>query len=156
MQFNKLTLTDILVYFSIWLMLTVLAVLTLGDELERYLFPVTSDTKIETTEVIGLGGTQWTAITGSADKLRDCVFMDLHWYLADPLSGRSVRLDKRFLEGTKIRPEGGFTFGPWLVKTTPELLMSNTYAEAIHRCHPFWYTRTLFWNSANLSHFKLF
>lgn len=44
--------------------------------------------------------------------------------------------------------QGVQSFGPWLVYAAPDIADSQLRAVAVHRCHPFWLTRTEFLNTS--------
>lgn len=110
-----------------------------------HFYPVVGNVEIDTKQVAFHGG-QWTEIAGRADKLRDCEFVEIRWFLDQPGDLR-VRAQVRFFEAAKSRREGDFTFGPWVVQLTDDQLLRQSSANVVHKCHPLWLTITPFWRS---------
>lgn len=111
-----------------------------GGEVEGRFSPVVAPAYIERVEPVGRVSTR---IWGWAAKLRTCSFNRLEWRLGD---GRSYALvDLEFEEGSKVRGDGRFHFGPWRLHLTPEQLFERSYAVVYHRCHWLWLTRTRFY-----------
>lgn len=109
-----------------------------GPRLEGYLLPVANNMTITQTNEIE---TIETETFGTIGKLRDCQYDHLEWMYGKN-SNRSVRVLVKFVEGSKIRPEGGFSFGPWIVQLTPKQITENSFVKVFHKCHPFWITET--------------
>ena len=82
-------------------------------------------------------------LTGSFEKIRDCVFLDLLVIYQTP-DGGEVGVPVRFTEGTLYRGAGIHDYGPWEVDLSVHQFTSNTVVEAYHQCHPFWVTVTRF------------
>lgn len=121
-------------------LLTIMFINAVGGRVEGYLFPVVMPGIIERFEPVGETSTR---IWGRSARLRDCSFDQLVWFLGD--DDHSARADLVFEEGTKVRGDGTFSFGPWVVQLTPEQLQDRSYAVVYHRCHIFWLTETRFY-----------
>ena len=111
-----------------------------GGTVEGYFFPVANNPQITRIEREDEG---WTRIWGVADRLRSCSFNRLEWRLGS--ADAFAVVDLVFEEGTKVRGDGTFSFGPWLLHITPDQLRNRSYAIVFHRCHPFWLTQTRFY-----------
>lgn len=111
-----------------------------GGRVEGYLWPVTTTGVV--TQHAAVGETR-TRFWGHASRLRNCTFDHIVWYLGDP--AHRSRADLTFEEGTKVRGDGVFVFGPWVVQLTPDQLLRRSYAVVYHRCHPLWLTQTRFY-----------
>lgn len=111
-----------------------------GGVVEGRLFPVTSNPEISKIEDQGEG---WTRVWGVAERLRGCSFHRLEWRLGNDDAFAVV--DLVFEEGSKVRGDGTFSFGPWLLHLTPDQMQTRSYAIVFHRCHPFWLTQTRFY-----------
>lgn len=73
-----------------------------------------------------------TKIWGTARRRQDCDFVSLKWYYGKRNDRRvPVSVGLRFLEKPKIRPKGGMTFGPWVVRISIRQLF-NSHADVIH------------------------
>lgn len=124
----------------------------------RY-WPVTE--RMAITEDVEIGD-NWTTISGTMTKLRDCEFVEMRWFYGTPDARSSVQY--RIEEGAKVRKKGAFNFGPWSVQLSIEDLKSYqtadgyrsaSYAEVYHDCplfrfagvtlHKPWTTITQMW-----------
>lgn len=85
-----------------------------------------------------------TTINGVATKIRDCTYLKMEWFYGDE-DGRSVLVPLKILEGSKIREDGQFGFGPWRLDLEESLVRDQSFALVYHRCHPMWDTITEFW-----------
>lgn len=113
---------------------------SVGGKIEGRYFPVVSQADISRVERVGQVATRFW---GSFEKLRDCTFEDLKFYLGDPTA--SARADFEFEEVASVRHQGDENFGPWLVQLTPDQLTNRSFAVAKHKCHPLWLTETIFY-----------
>ena len=111
-----------------------------GGRFEGYLFPVVTMAEIMRHEAVGETSSR---IWGHSARLRDCSFDHLVWFLGAATD--NARADLVFEEGTKVREDGAFSFGPWLVQLTPEQLTGRSFAVVYHRCHRLWLTETRFY-----------
>lgn len=112
---------------------------TFGGAVEGFVFPVVVDVEISETEQLEGG---MTRIWGSFYKARECDFEDLAFFLGTP--GTDARVSLEFEEGSRLRENGQFDYGPWLVQMTPGQLRAGSYSVVRHRCHPLWLTETRF------------
>ena len=108
-----------------------------------HFFPVTANNRITSIEDDAIPG--WSIISGSADKLRDCRFVSIEWYLGD-VNGSRAQI--RFLEPTKTRTVGQFNWGNWSVQLDRKQILENSYAVTTHQCNSFYPTKTIFWDSS--------
>lgn len=113
---------------------------TYGPSIEGAAFPVVDTVQISRTEPVEENSTR---IWGSFNRLRDCDFVTVDFFLGN--TTRSARAALEFEEGSKVRGDGYADFGPWVVQLTEKQLEGNSYAVATHRCHPFWETLTQFY-----------
>lgn len=128
--------------------IAVFVILGLGSvalpALETRYFPVVTDVVID-VKPNGEGGSQ---VSGTFKKARECEFVALVVKKVDPPPSSSVQVI--FLEGTKNRDEGVHEFGPWELNTSPENVLHNSRAVALHNCpyaDIFWETETVFWSN---------
>ena len=121
-----------LVVFALFLPL-----LSIVPQLEGRLFPVTKPMQIAEVVPDGMNGVQ---IRGTIEKIRDCAFVEVRFFLGTPKARAQVQV--QFLEESRVRERGQFEFGPWYVQLTPEQLRGEWFAYALHRCHWGWETRT--------------
>ena len=81
------------------------------------------------------------------DKIRNCEFARLNWYKFSD-KGELQRVPLKFIEdgdqGTVSRPVGLQRGNYWFIGV-PRDQLPYTYAEAVHKCHPLWNTRTEFY-----------
>lgn len=82
-------------------------------------------------------------------KRRDCEYVGMAWFRDDGQNG----LDRVAL--VQMRPPGDVTppnrplglqrAGPWHVAIPADQIRTKSVVEVLHRCHPFWMTRTRFY-----------
>jgi len=120
--------------------LMALFVQAFGGAIEGYFYPVTEATMITRAE---RDTDAWTRIWGQAARRRACSFQRLEWRLGDDRAFSVV--DLVFEEGAKVRGDGTFEFGPWLLHLSPDQLRKRSYAIVYHRCHWLWLTQTRFY-----------
>lgn len=113
---------------------------TYGGAIEGRFYPVISKAEIDRVEEVNSVSSR---IWGRFDRLRDCSFQGLHFFLGEP--GSSARVDLVFEEPAQVREPGSAEFGPWRVQLTHDQIENRAYAIAYHRCHPFWITETRFY-----------
>lgn len=110
-----------------------------AGRIEGYIFPVVSQTQITKIEPVG---EYHSRIWGVSVRERNCDFAGLTWKINVP--PRSMNVEVIFEEGAKIRDDGKFEFGPWLIHLPPGQLKFSS-AVALHECHPGYITETLFY-----------
>lgn len=111
-----------------------------GGPLEGAIRPVVRDVDISRMEPVDAISTR---IWGRFQKIRDCDFFGLDFYLGTP--GHASRALLVFEEGAKVRDDGYEDFGPWVVQLTPDQINTNSFAIAKHQCHFAWITETRFY-----------
>ncbi|URF48407.1 hypothetical protein M8007_09055 [Dinoroseobacter shibae] len=117
-----------------------------GGYVEGRLFPVTRDTQLTRIEQSDPG---WSMIWGHSVRQRQCSFVRLEWRIGTP-SHYSV-IDVVFLEGSKVRGDGIFEFGPWKLHASQDQIENRSFATVVHSCHPLWNTETHFFSGAPLA-----
>jgi len=113
----------------------------IGPRLEGRLFPVVENVEVQQIEESPCG--DCISITGTFEKVRECVFLDLLVVYRTPTGGE-VGVPVRFTEGTMYRGEGVHEYGPWEVDLSARQFEESTVVEAFHQCHPFWVAVTRF------------
>ena len=85
----------------------------------------------------------WSA---NADKLRECQFERVEWFLG-PRHGRKIQVPAIFADPPEVRGEGHHTWTPLLISLDPGAVLENSHADVLHQCpgRP-WLTRTRFYN----------
>lgn len=82
---------------------------------------------------------------GRAEKLRDCSFKRIDWYLG-PRSGQRVRVSAHFTDPPQIRRVGELRWTGLVINLRPEDVVGNSHAYVYHQCPGLpWLTRTLFY-----------
>jgi len=114
---------------------------TFGPDIEGRLFPVVVSTEL--TKITEEDETH-SMIYGTSRKIRKCSFYKMEWYYGSP-RGENVLVPLEVMERSRIRDNGEFTFGPWMLNLDKELARKESFAIVYHRCHPFWMTKTHFW-----------
>ena len=113
---------------------------TFAGTIEGRYSPVVVGVSINRVEPVG---DTKSRIWGEFQKVRNCEFVGLEFYLGTPAN--SARVDLDIEEASKQRGEGFEDFGPWLVQLDPEQLSGRAFAIVRHKCHPFWITETGFY-----------
>lgn len=113
------------------------AVFSVGPEIEARFFPVVTMANIESVEKVADG----VAFYVSFDKLRQCEFLGVTWYLGAERVG--IEFEPGHNLYPKSRPVGDQYAGPWLVRNVTSL--EGTRAATVHSCHPLWETVTPFY-----------
>ena len=108
-------------------------------------FPVVANTHI--TELVENEFMGYTIFSGQADKVRDCGYDHVEWFIGHPDDPNKTRVDLIIDEGTTVRTVGGFKFGPWKVRLTPSQLIYNSFAIVYHDCSG-WMNKSIFYPNA--------
>jgi hypothetical protein len=127
-----------------WAFMGLILVQTFGPAIGRIegnIWPVVRGTQI--TEVDDDGVT--SVFFGVSEKVRDCSFERIEWFIGDPLGGMRSPVQVIFLDRDKLRPAAPFEFGPWGVRLSEETLREGSFAEVYHDCHPLFPTVTRFY-----------
>jgi hypothetical protein len=111
-----------------------------GGKIEGRYFPVVVNTAV--TEIERVGDIE-SRVWGSSEKVRQCAFERIEWYIGSEDAYSRVAVS--FEERSKARPDGDLSFGPWLIRMTPEEVLHRSFAVVVHRCHPLWLTETRFY-----------
>ena len=87
--------------------------------------------------------TKWQ---GSAEKLRDCRFVRLEWFLG-PRGDNRVMIPVEFTDKPEVRGQGILTWAGIVTGLEADRVRSNSHADVIHKCpnRP-WETRTPFYD----------
>jgi len=84
-------------------------------------------------------------IEGSSTKIRDCQLLSTVVYVIGDSENRTVETIHP-AGPVNLRPLGAtFNWGPWKVAIPDYKRNVAMRAVATHQCHPFWVTRTEFW-----------
>ena len=113
-------------------LLFVVFITAFGGRIEGKIWPAASPAVIERIE---RAGEFRVRIWGHSSRLRNCSFEGLEWRVGSASHNAGVAVE--FEESSKARPEGGFSFGPWVLHLTETQLTDNSFAVVLHRCHPF-------------------
>lgn len=145
---NKIKRADLALQISIWLLLTLGALLTaasVGARYESRLLPVVPDFRVERIDDEGAR----VSVSGAMTKRRDCRFVGLNLYVGDPDDPDSPRerLRFRFLDthgdGSPNRLPGAQGWGPWLIEKPTRVLGPVVFMRVIHVCHPLYDTSSV-------------
>ena len=116
-----------------------------APRVEGYWFPVMGALTIEDPSPMPPPHyrTKWR---GSADKLRDCSFVELQWFLG-ARNGRKVSVKVDFTDPPEVRGAGRLHFQGIVIQLDPYETRTNSHADVIHKCpwRP-WNTRTPFYD----------
>lgn len=114
---------------------------TVGPKIEGRLNPVVVSTEL--TRIIP-ESENTSKIYGTATKLRECSYLKTEWYYGKP-GEQSVLVPVTINEPAKIRYDGKFAFGPWVLELSHDHVRDESYALVYHQCHILWPTITRFW-----------
>ena len=118
----------------------------IGPHLETRFLPVVS--KLTITELKADENGQ-AIVDAMFTKLRQCEFIGIAWYRGRA-DGEFERVPVILLrrEGdtsSPNRPVGTQRAGPWIIGMPAAEIRNNSFAQLIHRCHPFWVSTTEFY-----------
>jgi len=91
--------------------------------------PIITPLKIESITAVD-GGSK---IVGSAKRLRDCNFIELHWYVGRD-GEQSAAAEVKFLDRPQVRPLGKTHWNGIIVDLSPEEVISNSHAVVEYQC----------------------
>lgn len=122
----------------------ILVVWSWGPIVETKFWPAVSKLVVDKTE---WNGTESTKIWVHFTKLRNCEFVGITWY-----KGKATGEFTRVAVVTRSpnddsnpnRATGTQAAGPWTIALNPVDLRTDSFAQLLHRCHPFWTTTTDF------------
>ena len=98
---------------------------------ESRFFPVITPMVVESITPTPRG----TVVVGWTERLRDCDFAGVDWYLGQR-SGTSSKLEQvTFPEGQKTRQSGEIIVATLLVSAQPRDVLTNSFANARYQCH---------------------
>lgn len=117
-----------------------------APSIEGRLFPVVSPIEVHSPvpHVPPAYQYKWK---GRAEKLRNCEFIQVEWYLGRRAGGR-VRVSAEFLDPPQVRPAGVLEWERLVIALEQGAVISNSHADVIHKCpmRP-WNTRTPFYDT---------
>ncbi|NEH72253.1 hypothetical protein [Rhizobium leguminosarum] len=124
---------------------SIFTVFAVGPAIETRYLPAVSKLTITSIEETSDGRTR---IRVAFRKLRDCEYIGITWFVGsrpDSFERVSVVLMRDQNDtSSPNRPIGYQTAGPWIIGVPPEDLKNHSFAQLVHRCHPFWPTVTDF------------
>ena len=91
--------------------------------------PIITPLKIESITAVD-GGSK---IVGSAERLRDCSFVELHWYIGRN-GEQSAAAEIKFLDRPQVRSLGETHWNGIIVDLSPEEVISNSHAVVEYQC----------------------
>lgn len=117
---------------------------TIGPALETWAWPAVSKVSFDSiTEQDGE-----TVLHVRFNKLRNCEYIGIGWFRGSKATSFvKVPIELRRPVGDNSspnRPLGAQRTGPWIVSMSMDQLMTNSFAQLYHRCHPLWLTTTDF------------
>ncbi len=116
-----------------------------GPAFETKYNPVVSKLEITSMRQLSDGRTE---IRAAFRKLRNCEYIGLAWYVGTR-PDRFERVPVTLMRdqddtGSPNRPVGYQSVGPWIIGLSIDDLRGHSFAQLVHRCHPFWNTITDF------------
>jgi len=93
-------------------------------------FPVVTSLIVTSTIPTVIDGADGVMLSGNAEKLRNCTFQGLTWYIGGPYG---VPIVARFLDRPAVYGVGHLEWSALVVGITQDRLF-ETYGEVIHSC----------------------
>lgn len=118
---------------------------TLGQTLEEIFFPVTEIGVIEEVNSTSLYSSSLSFST--IMNRPGCELLETKWFLGEYL-GRATFIQSDFNADDVSINSNGITWNNLVVHLPYEWIISNSYAITYHRCHPFWVSRSVIYNSS--------
>ena len=109
--------------------------------IETTYFPVVGEITIETTLETNSG----VMISASADKVRDCSWRKTVFYLGDRDGNNVFLTESPHLDKPKVNGKGKLKWEKIFIPGIEVSQVDQTFADAYHRCHPFYDTRSYYW-----------
>ncbi len=123
----------------------VFTVYAVGPAIETKYFPVVSKLEILSIKELPDGQTE---IRAAFRKIRDCEYVGVSWFAGSRSEGFErvsvVLMREKGDTSSPNRPVGYQRAGPWIIGVSPDDLRKGSFAQLVHRCHPFWTTTTDF------------
>jgi hypothetical protein len=123
----------------------VFTVYAIGPALETRFFPVVSKLEILSIRPTEDGRTE---VRAAFRKIRDCEYIGMSWFVGkrpDDFERVAVVLMRDPNDtSSPNRPVGYQKAGPWIIGLPIDQVKGNSFAQLVHRCHPFWTTTTDF------------
>lgn len=116
-----------------------------GPVLERRLFPVMINGKIEKVEPVA---TNSSRLEFTAEKIRNCDWIRTSWWIGDP-DGLSAQVPAVHKAPPQVRPTGRHYWNQLFVGLPEHVLRTASFSITFHRCHPFWASQSMFYDSRN-------
>lgn len=111
---------------------------------EGDLFPVVAPATIVIDHDSSIADTV-TQFSGTSEKIRACEFQRVFWRIGRP-GDENAPAQLTILETDKVRPEGEFGYGPWIVRMNSGDLLYNSHSFVVHKCHFLWDTISEFYS----------
>lgn len=118
-----------------------------AGEIEGRLFPVMGRLTIYDPEPFPPPDYR-TRFRGRAVKRRNCEFVRVEWFLG-PRDGAHVEVRFEYTDPPMLRATGEHAWNGILIHLSPDVVLSNSHADVLHRCpwRP-WLTRTPYYDAA--------
>lgn len=84
-----------------------------------------------------------TLIYGTQKKVRDCSILSIDVAVVDPL-GVSSEIRRKRSDQVIVRDTGEFDWGPWSLEAPLDVIEQWLRVTTVHRCHPFWLTKSVY------------
>lgn len=97
---------------------------------ETRLYPVVTEVTVLSATDAGNG---WTRLEVEADKLRDCDWRGIVWFMGQR-GGRSAPVRAYFSDPPQIRHIGRLHWSGLMVELPRETVLRNSYGDVLHEC----------------------
>lgn len=117
-----------------------------GGEIEGRIWPVMGP--LEVSDPVPFPPPSYRYVwAGQADKLRDCDFVSVTWYLG-PRNGRRVVVRSEFADKPQVRGVGTLFWSNIRIALDPAEVRQNSHADVLHDCGWPWLTKTQFYDGS--------
>lgn len=115
---------------------------------ETQLYPVVTEVTVLSATDAGDG---WTRLEVEADKLRDCDWRGIAWFMGQR-GGRSTPVRAYLSDPPQIRHIGRLHWSGLMVELPREAVLRNSYGDVLHECWGpmLWQTRSRFFTGQEM------
>lgn len=116
---------------------------------ETQLYPVVTEVTVLSATDAGGG---WTRLEVEADKLRDCDWRGVVWFMGHR-GGRSTPVRAYLSDPPQIRHVGRLRWSGLMVELPRETVLRNSYGDVLHEClgPMLWQTRSRFFTGQEVA-----
>lgn len=99
--------------------------------LETRVWPVITEIDILSAEDAGGG---WTKMEVEADKLRDCDWRAIEWFVGQR-GHRNAQVQANFLDAPEVRSIGRLHWDGLMIRLPLDVILTNSFGNVYHECY---------------------